>query len=268
MAKFSKFLPKSEKVWLGIATLGLKNVQKSTSADMIGMLPQEGGQIKPVPMKVKVDEEDGKKYWKTVDNEIEYDVGPQGISHKYIGDVPVGFFVEDPPREVSLLEARIRDAIDAGDFEYLIDGDVTLHEHVWEPSQNGDGEQALADGGTQSAKQIADRRMEIDAADIPKDALIDLSTDSGNGTRISWNRANDILHETATTEEMNRQEQRGELAGAAGTDKKAMRIMKWALITIAFIVFVFFLGPSLVSGLFGPEALSGIGGGSLPVIGG
>lgn len=230
------------------------------------MLPQEGGQIKPVPMKVKVDEKDGKKYWKTVENEIEYDVGPQGISHKYIDDVPVGFFVEDPPREVSLLEGRVRDAIDTGDFEYLVDGDVILHEHVWQPSENGDGELEVAtDGGQANAKQVADRQIEIDADGIPTDALIDISTASGNGARVSWNRVNDILHETATTEEMNRQEERGELAGAAGKDEKVMRIMKWTLITIAFIVFVFFLGPSIVQAIFGDAF---IGGGSLPVIGG
>jgi len=235
---------------------------------MIGMVPTSGGQIKPSPMKIKTRDEDGSRYWATIENETEYDLGPQGISRMYIGNIPVGFFVEDPPREVNLLEGRIRDAIDMEQFEGIYtDPNVTLHEHIYteSPGENGEGSpEAMADGGQNaSLEQVLDRQIEVDSTALPDDYLIDLSSDSNNGARVSWARANDILHEKTTTDEMNRQEQRGELAGAAGKENN-MKIYLYALGAVVLIVFGFLFGPTLLQGIFG----SFEGAVSLPPLGG
>lgn len=273
----TRLFPKSEKLWLGITKLGLKKVKKTTGADIIGFLSSEGGQLEPAPMKLKQRDEDDSKYWATVENDVEYDIGPQGVSRDFIGNVPVGFFVEDPPREVSLLEARARDAVDLGQHQPLVDGSVTLHEHGWMPAnaiEGGSGDRggaAMADGGNAQAQggkiELFDREIEIDADDVPKDGIVDLSTESGNGARVSWTRVNDILHETPPTEQMVMQEQRGELAGAAGNEEKIQRIALYAILGIVAVVFIFFLGPSIVNAVFGSGTFSGVGG-AVPSIGG
>lgn len=273
----TRLFPKSEKLWIGVAKLGLKKAKKTTGADMIGFLSNEGGQLTPTPMKLKERDEDDSKYWATVENETEYDIGPQGVSREYIGDVPVGFFVEDPPREVSLLEARARDAVDLGQHQPLVDGNVTLHEHVWQPADSMDASGdpgrgqggAMADGGHAQAglEEVFDREVEIEAGDIPKDGIVDLSTDSGNGARVSWNRVNDILHETPPTEQMVMQEQRGELAGAAGNEDKVQRIAIYAMGFMVLLVFGLLFGPSIINAIFGNGTIGGLGG-ALPTIGG
>lgn len=272
----TRLFPKSEKLWVGVAKLALKKIKKTTGADMIGFLSSEGGQLTPTPMKLKQRDEDDSKYWATTENDTEYDVGPQGVSREYIGSVPVGFFVDDPPREVNLLEARVRDAVDVGQHQPLVDGKVTLHEHVWQPSGSLEGGEhdgaagaARADGGHAQAgmEEVFDREVEIDAEQIPDDSIIDLSTDSGNGARVSWNRVNDILHETPPTEQMVMQEQRGELAGAAGNEDKVTRIAIYALGFMVLLVFGLLFGPAIINAIFGNGTINGLGG-ALPTIGG
>lgn len=271
----TRIFPKSEKLWLGVAKLGLKKTKKTTGADMIGFLSNEGGQLEPAPMKVKQRDEDNSRYWATVENDVEYDLGPQGVSREYIGNVPVGFFVEDPPREVSMLEARARDAVDLGQHQPVVDGKVTLHEHVWQPAENMDAGGrggkggAMPDGGHSQAgmEEVFDREVEIDADDIPNDSILDLSSESGNGARVSWNRVNDILHEKPANEKMVMQEQRGELAGASGNQDKIQRIAIWAMGFIVLTVFGLLFGPSIINAVFGGGTIGGLGG-ALPSIGG
>lgn len=258
------------------------------------MIPREGGKIDPQPMKLKRREEDNSQYWSTLETDEEFEVGPQGQSYERIGKVPVAFFTHDPPRETSLLEARIRDAVDLGDHDAVYSNpDITLTEHIQMPedvSQNG----AMADGG--AVGKVEDRTWEVETNHLPEDYIInvggakdavpsqeeiecpecgeDVEVDMTlekvvDGMRVSWRRVNDILHQKVPTEEMNMQEQRGELAGAAGNDDKIMRIMIYALVAIVLTVFIFFLGPAIVKGIFGADVFAGgAGGGTLPGLGG
>lgn len=249
----------------GVAKWSLKNIKEKSGADMVGFIPQQSGQIEPKPMKIKRRDEDGSEYFATIGNDIEYDPGPQDISTEFIGDVPVGFFVDDPPRQTSLLKARIRDAVDLGQHQALYsEPEVELHEHIQVPPGAVEGSEAVADGGNVQG-QVIDRQYSVEHDELPEDYVLDLSSDS-EGARVSWRRTCDILPEVATTDEMKRQEDRGELAGQAGNEDKAMRIMIYALLAIVAVVFIFFLGPSIINGLFGGEALAG--GNPIPIGGG
>lgn len=291
----SKFLPKTHNIYRGIAKFGLGRIKNSSGADVVGMIPREGGKIDPQPMKLKRRDEDNSQYWSTLETDEEFDVGPQGLSYEYIGNTPVAFFTHDPPRETSLLEARIRDAIDLGDHDAVYtDADIELHEHIQMPDEAVSENGAMADGGVMG--QVEDRTWEVETDHLPEDHIIDVGgakdavpeqeevecPDCGenvtvdmrlervvDGMRVSWRRVNDILHQNVPTEEMNMQEQRGELAGAAGNDDKIMRVVIYALVAIVGVVFIFFLGPAVVKGIFGSGVFEGGGGGgTLPGLGG
>lgn len=250
-----RIIPKSHKFYLGLVKFGLKRAKKSTGADLIGFRPQAGGGIKPDPMQVQHDvgPADTNKYKAKSDGQL-FDIGTEAVTGEYIGKTPVGFFVGDPPRQTSLLEARVRDAVDLENFEYLIhDPDIYLNE--WKVQD----ESVLADGGNLNPESdnVIQRQFEVSKSDLPGEALLDLSSD-GDGARVSWRRVNDILHERVATEEMEMQEERGLIAGKSSEEVK--RIMKWALLAIVATVAILVLGPPAIESIFGG---GGGGGGSI-----
>lgn len=258
-----RLIPGVHKLYLGLAKFGLKRAKKSTGADIIGFRPDASGGLKPDPMQFQKDTgpADAGKYKAKSDSQ-HFDPGTEAVSSEFIGKTPVGFFVEDPPRQTSLLEARIRDAIDLDDYDELFtDSDIYLTEVIL---PQGTDPEALADGGLQQldSEQVVQREMQVDKDILPNDALIDLSSESGNGARVSWRRANDILHERVSTEEMQMQEERGLIAGKSGEDVK--RIMKWALLAIVAVVAILTMGPEAVNYIFGGGGGGG-GGGIVPI---
>lgn len=255
-----RLIPGSHKFYGGLVKFGLKRMQKSSGADIVGFRPAANGTIVPEPMKVVHEEgpTDAAKYKAKTDGQ-KFDVGPSGIGGEYIGKTPVGFFVEDPPRQTSLLEGRIRDAVDLGNTrEVYWNPDINLIDFIVEDQQ------ALADGGVAAdANIVGQRQVEVTKDELPVDFLIDLSSDSGNGAQVSWFRSNDILTERATTEEMQMQEERGLIAGKSGEDVK--KVMKWALLAIVAVVAILVLGPQVVNYIFGGGGGGG-GGGFIPIV--
>lgn len=254
-----RLLPKSHKLYGGIVKWGLKRMYKSTGADVIGFRPQAGGGIKPDPMQVQHDvgPANTDKYKAKSDGQL-YDLGTEAVTGEYIGKTPVGFFVGDPPRQTSLLESRVRDAVDLENFDYLIHNpDIFLNE--WKIED----ESVLADGGNLNpdTDNVIQRQLEVSEDNLPGEALLDLSSD-GDGARVSWRRVNDILHERVATEEMEMQEERGLIAGKSTEEVK--KIMMYALMAIVAVVAILVLGPPAVSHIFGDGAAAG--GGIVPIM--
>jgi len=167
--------------------------------------------------------------------------------------------VGDPPRQVSLLESRVRDAIDLEQFDGIYtDPDVYLNEVIVED------ESVLADGGMGNVDegQVARRTFDVDRDVLPDDVLVDLSSDA-DGARVSWRRVNDILHERVSTEEMQMQEERGLIAGKSSEEVKKMAI--YALMAIVGVVAILVLGPPMVQNIFGNGGGGG-GGGMIPIL--
>ena len=255
-----RLIPKSHKLYLGLAKFGLKRAYKSTGADLIGFRPDASGNLKPDPMQVQHDvgPENSNKFKAKSDGQL-YDLGTESVTGEYIGKTPVGFFVDDPPRQVSLLESRVRDAIDLEQFDGIYtDPDVYLNEVIVED------ESVLADGGMGNAGegQVARRTFDVDRDVLPDDVLVDLSSD-GDGARVSWRRVNDILHERVSTEEMQMQEERGLIAGKSSEEVKKMAI--YALMAIVGVVAILVLGPPIVQNIFGNGGGGG-GGGMIPIL--
>lgn len=251
-----RLIPKSHKLYLGLAKFGLKRAYKSTGADLIGFRPDASGNLKPDPMQVQHDvgPENSNKFKAKSDGQM-YDLGTESVTGEYVGKTPVGFFVDDPPRQVSLLEARVRDAIDMEQFDGLYtDANIYLNEF------NIEDPQALADGGTAAAgvEGGPQRTLDVDRSVLPDDYLIDLTAGS-DGARVSWRRTNDILHERVATEEMQMQEERGLIAGK--DSQEAKKIMIYALMAIVAVVALLVVGPEVVNQIFGGGG--GGGGGSL-----
>jgi hypothetical protein len=258
-----RIIPGSHKLYLGLVKFGLKRAKASTGADIIGFRPDASGGLKPDPMQLQRETgpANAPKYKAKSDSQ-KFDPGPESVSSEFIGKTPVGFFVEDPPRQTSLLEARVRDAIDLDNYDELYtDANINLTEVILPDNTDP---QAIADGGMASvdADNVIQRDVSVQKSVLPDDALIDLSSGSGNGSRVSWRRVNDILHERVSTEEMQMQEERGLIAGKSGEEVK--KIMKWALMAIVAVVAILVLGPDAVSYIFGNGGGGG-GGGIVPI---
>lgn len=255
-----RFIPKSHKIYAGLVKFGLQRMYKSTGADLIGFRPQAGGGIKPDPMQVQHDigPADEDKYKAKSDGQL-FDLGTEAVTGEYLGKTPVGFFVGDPPRQVSLLESRIRDVVDLEQYDELYSNpDI----HMTEVIVND--EAALADGGQVAAEtnDVHQRTLDVSKSQLPDDAILDLSS-GADGARVSWRRVNDILHEKVSTEEMQMQEERGLIAGKS--DEQMKKLMKWVLIAFVAMAAIYVMGPSAVDYIFGGGGGGG-GGGVVPIL--
>lgn len=267
-------IPPGAVLWRRLLVKSLKNYRKATSADAIGFIFRPSGKVDPRAVKyLGADTDDAEGKWATASTGEKWGAGVEGSAVDLLGRTPVAFFDEEDPDRVTSKYGRMAEAVDLGQVRPLY-SDVQIDEVIYEeaifppgtePEETANGA-AVADGGAQPEEsRVVDREYRIrDAGGIEKveDSIIDLSSPVGtSGGRISFEKAKELRDETATTEEMQRQEDRGRIAELKrGADRKF--VLKVFLIAAAIIAMIY-LGPMVIEAIFGGGGGGG-GGGVVP----
>ncbi|MFB6200860.1 MAG: hypothetical protein ABEI98_02505 [Halorhabdus sp.] len=257
----SRPFPKSHAIWQGMFTAGLKGIKKTSGGDGIGLVLRANNEIDPQPVKWKPgDGEEQRPHWATLGTEEKWSAGAGGREMSYIGNVPVALFYEDDHARIAPTQCRISEAIDTGDHYNLYKPDSVNLIEMWPENPGQVQGDAMADGGQMQPR----REIQLNGVgDLPDDHLVDLDAGDGyNGSVISLDKASDWFAETATSEEMQMQEQRGRIA-ESDAEKKLDRLTK--LMIYAFLAIIAAaIGKPLVYSVFGGGGGSNVGSNLMP----
>lgn len=257
-------LPPGAVLWRRLLVTSLHKYRKATKADAVGFIFRPSGKVDPRAVKyLGADTSDAEGKWATASTGEKWGAGVEGSTVDLLGRTPVAFFDENDPDRVTSKFGRMAECIDLGQERPLYEGaqidEVVYEQAIYPPGsdpQTGEGE-AVADGGAEPVEtKVVDREYRIANGGRLADAIVDLSSPEGTaGGRVSFSKAKELRDETATTEEMQRQEDRGRIAELKrGADRKF--VLKVMLIAAAIIGMIY-LGPMIIEALFG-----GSGGGS------
>jgi hypothetical protein len=181
-----------------------------------------------------------------------------GQSGPRLGKTPIVPLDAESWRATSTLEARVAEAVDQGEMRplYRVD-EADLRAELDTTGTAAGG--AITDGGA----QVTNLDFEPRGSPIFDDMIIDLGSDDYDGQAVSWRKTQELLSETTTSDEMERQEQRGIIAGMSRKDIKSL-MLKIMLIGGA-VALGGLVGPELVGALFGGGGGGGGGGGVIPI---
>jgi len=251
-AKLVSLIPKPlfgvrETLFKRLAVKSIENYHKTAGGDAVGINAQAGQQIDLEPIKYRPPEscEEGQQPgWVAKSRDKTWNPAEEGNSVNYLGKTPVVALEDDSHVEAGWLAPRIGEAIEMDQYWPLFsDPDITAHINY---GAGGATNGAIADGGTSTINFELEQMGEY--AD---DAIVDLgSGPEYDGLRISMSKAREWQAETADSEEMQMQEDRGYLRGLANGDD-GPSLTKLLLICAAIILGVLaivFLGPQLMSG--------------------
>jgi hypothetical protein len=239
-----------------MAVKSIENYHKTAGGDALAINAKAGQQIdlEPVAYRAPEECEEGQQPgWRVKGREKAWDPAEEGNSVNYLGRTPVVALEDDAHVEAGWLAPRIGQAIEMDQYWPLFsDPEITAHIDYG----GGGGAQtngAQAGGGTGAIQFELD-----DMGQYADDAIVDLGSGAGyDGMRISLSKAREWQAETAASEAMQMQEDRGYLRGLAnGEDGPSLT--KLLLICAAIILGVLgivFLGPQLMG--------SGGGGGGI-----
>lgn len=263
----TRFMPKSESFWRGVAKRGLRGMYKSAGGDpdAIGFIHRETGELDIEPVKWKQgDPEDPIEppRWTTKGGE-KWHPGTQGPETEFIGRVPVALFDEDSPIKGSFLQSRFQQALDLGQKDQLFVPEtveqIKIEGRIDDIEDFAAGDEAVADGGTvqQTVYEIPDHEWPQKMADV----LVDLGSPSDNdGLRVSAKQAKEAFQEHVGSEEMQMQELRGRAAEAdPNASKEEIKRLIYAVLGTILLI----KSPQILSVIFG----GGVGdslGGALP----
>ena len=259
----TKFLPfVGEKFWKSAIETCTERYQKAAGADVVNFVHRESGKIEPVATNW-VDGEDigDKPGWKAVGEETVWDPGAEGRGVERLGKADVIISDEAAWQTADPLKMRVSEALDLENVQPLVTN-ATLNQNIISPGSNGNGQNAMADGGARAGP------ITLDLMDHPEfdDYVIDLAPENPNadGMRISARKYKEMDLSKTSAEEMKNQQTRGLLAGKAGNDNKSM-LLKMALAAFGFVLLWEF-GPWIISGLFGDAIGDMSGGGNIPIM--
>lgn len=259
---FVKLVPFRQRVFRRMAIKSLYNYHRVAGGDAIGFNALPNGKVDLQPIKYKdALGGDDKPGWKAKGREKTWGAGAEGRGVDYIGKTPIVLLDDDAADKGSFLQSRVAEAIDLGQHQPLFTNPEFILEVQSPPEADGSGP-AVADGGQVDGGPVTLSAPQLKAEGVfSSDCIIDLSSPSGaDGMRVSWRKYKELYGETATTEEMKRQEERGRIAELKKNDK-ANLAFKMMLVALGIIAVVE-LGPTLVAGLFGVTGSAGGGGGS------
>jgi len=240
-----------------MALTSLKHYYKRSPGDAIGIESRPGQKMDFVPVKYKppeATEEEERGGWHLKGSDRTYDAGPDGQSVSFIdGSVPSVLLHSDASMETGWLSPRIGQAIELDNYAPVFVGPrlqpkQPQQQQADESAKNG----AVADGGTSVPVQTptVDRYDMIDPGSFSGDNVVDLSPEGDHdGMRISLSKAKEWFAESADSEKMQMQEERGYLAGLANSDETdAKRIFLYAVIFCIAVIAIVVLGPKLAGG--------------------
>ena len=165
----------------------------------------------------------------------------------YLGKTPVVALEDDAHVEAGWLAPRIGHAIELDNYRPIFTNtQLTAVAPLAPDPQTGNG--TLADGGAIHPSEVG---LEPNSpGQWGGDNLIDLDSGEGyDGMRISMQKAREWQAETADSEQMQMQEDRGYLRGLAeGDETDVVRIFLYAALLVIGVLAVVLLGPELVGG--------------------
>jgi hypothetical protein len=251
-----RLLPFGARFWKRLAERSLYYYHKRSGGDRLALEKRPNGQIELTPVKWRppetLDELEDRPGWKAKGKDKVWEPVAEGQTGGRIGKTPVVPVDAQSWRDSSWAEASVAEAVDLDRWRPLFNVEAAdLRATV---DMQGQGGQAVADGGVAN--------VEFDARDSPvfEDAIIDISSpDEYDGKAISWWKVKELYGEKTTTDEMQKQEDRGFLAGRSKENLKSW-MLKILLIGGAVAV-AGLIGPELISGLLGGGG--GGGGGSI-----
>ena len=256
LASLPRFIPKQSRLFRRMALVSLKNYYKRSPGDAIGIESRPGQKIDFVPVKYKPSEDTEEKErggWHLKGTDRSYDAGPDGQSVSFIdGKVPSVLLHSDASTETGWLAPRIGQAIELDNYSPVFVGPrlqpQPQQQQAEQMAQNG----AVADGGQSVPVQtpsVGGYDM-IDPGEFNGETVVDLSPEADHdGMRISLSKAKEWFAESADSEKMQMQEERGYLAGLANSDETdAKRIFLYAVIFCIVVIAIVVLGPEAVGG--------------------
>jgi len=228
----TRILPYGRTFWASLLKTSLKNMQKSSGGDIVGIIGRGDGRLEFEPMKFKqFDDEPGSpRRWVAKSGE-EWHPGAEGKGWKYVGSTPVALFHETAVPRGSWFQSNYAEALQIGQKEQLVaDADVTqeIVLDAGDASDKQDVQQAMADGGV----NYADQRFRINDPGLLEDVLVDLDPDDDSqGMRVSTEKYAEVFQEKVGTEEMRMQEARGRAAEVDPESQRdrMFRILKYIL---------------------------------------
>jgi hypothetical protein len=250
-----RLMPFGARFWKRLAERSLYYYHKRSGGDRLALEKRPNGQIELTPVKWRppetLDELEERPGWKAKGKDKVWEPTAEGQTGARIGKTPVVPVDAQSWRDSSWAEASVAEAIDLDRWRPLFNVEAAdLRATV---DMQGQGGQAVADGGVAN--------VEFDPRDSPvfEDAIIDISSaEEYDGKAISWWKVKELYGEKTTTDEMQKQEDRGFLAGRSKENLKSW-MLKILLIGGAVAV-AGLIGPELISGLLGG---GGGGGGSI-----
>lgn len=242
-----RLTPFGARFWKALAKTSLHSYYKRSGADRIALEKRPNGDLELTPVKWRppetLDELEDRPGWKAKGQDKVWEPVAEGQTGARIGKTPVVPVDAQSWRDSSWAEASVAEAVDLDRWRPLFN--VTSADLRATVDMQGQGGQAVADGGVAN--------VEFDPRDSPvfEDAIIDISSPSEyDGKAVSFDKVKELYAEKTTTDEMQKQEDRGFLAGRSKENLKSW-MLKILLIG----------GAVAVAGLIGPELISGLLGG-------
>lgn len=246
-------VPFRKTILLKMTKRSLWQLWRISGADALVINAEKGSRLTLDMVKYKGPEEcddDEKPGWHAKGRDKVWSAGSAGNSVDYLwGVVPIVLLDDDDHAEAGWLKSRIGEAVQLGQHQPIYRNATIVAElpDAGQPGANG----AVADGGG------VNFRVE-DMGIFDAENLIDIGSGEGyDGMRISHRKANEWVSESAATEEMQMQEERGRIAEMnRDADKSAI---KWLLIGMGLGAGIL-LAPDLIAGFAGTTG-GGDGGG-------
>lgn len=254
----SKVIPGSNRMWQGCIRAGFSGLVKTSSADAVGVIMEEG-QMRHVP--VKYDKEGGESpeindgRWVTADGDWWKAPNEGQTTYLVPGKNPTpAIWASSSANQLgNHVQAEVAEVLDAGGEQPLM---TDAKVNVTMDATGAAAGEAVADGGQQQWQTYAT----VEDPGMLEDMLVDLSHEA-DGRVVSAEKYYETYPSKVGPEEMEQQNLMGKLA-----ERDTGAKLRFALIAmlIAFgIVAVVELGPPLVNAVFGGGGGGGGGGSTL-----
>jgi len=250
-----------------MAVKSLENYYKTSGGDAIAINAKAGQalDLEPVAYRAPEEVDEGEKHgWRVKGRDKVWNPTSEGNSVNYLGRTPTIVVEDDDHVEAGFLAPRIGQAIETDQYAPVFTNPTFKSVFDVNGQQQRTHNGAVADGGeTAAVHQDLDQwaqahlgGLELDSPGVfSGETLIDIDSGDGyDGMRISGHKAREWQAETAESEQMQMQEDRGYIRGLAQAED-GPSIVKLLLICAAIILGV------LAIVFIGPELLGGGGGG-------
>lgn len=262
-------LPFIGRTYQKLGVWSIERMHAQSSGDAVAARLGEDLSLSFEPAKLKdaeVDDDGAEQsgwHLKSTDRVWDETMGGRDIAR--LGKAPLIFLPDDSTRRVSPVEARVRSAIERGDWQHVFrverDSAIQMDTTLYAADPGGNDPQAVADGGGEIVDYDAVPARVRHA--ILEDTLVDIS-DPG---RVSMSKLSDMYREDGDADRM---DEVGRLNYEAGRldaeDTDVIGKVVKLLLAIAAILAVIVVGPKIFGATGGAVSGGGGGGGLIPIL--